>query len=534
MGRKRILLVEDMKLTRELVGEALGRDYIVAEAKDGLSAWEMVSGGTQYDMIITDIIMPRMDGFTFLGKIKDSSVTKKTPVMVLTALNDVDSEVQALELGAIDVLSKPFDKRVLKQRVSNLLALSELEKIRSENVILQRKNVLAQYYESTIHTVVEKQYDYLCVVDCPNDKYIMFMGDERDEELPSGGPGYREDMMRYHKLKVVSAEVGRVMKAIEIGTMINSLKREEKATLHAHFVDKQGGIRYKEMQYFYLDKDKELIIITRMDITDSHEQETRQKRKLQTALEVAESANQTKIEFLSHLSSEIKSPLKDVEENLKAWQNKMGQIEKLDEREAERLNDMVAATEHLLEMMQNVLDLSYIERGEFSFQNQYVEWSDFFESLKAEMERLIDGKGITLKCEIPEISCKYGYLDSARLTQVCINVIRSSIQYSSAGNTISFDVKVETGEFQEGILTFVFAVKDEGRIQSRSRLNDTLSPFAENKRDKILKDTELGLFIARELVEIMGGELVVNSLEEGGTETVFILQVMGTQEKEGM
>lgn len=531
MGRKRILLVEDMKLTRELVGEALGRDYIVAEAKDGLSAWEMVSGGTEYDMIITDIIMPRMDGFTFLGKIKESSVTKKTPVMVLTALNDVDSEVQALELGAIDVLAKPFDKRVLKQRVSNLLALSELEKIKSENVILQRKNVLAQYYESTIHTVVEKQYDYLCVVECHNDKYIMFMGDERDEELPPGGPGYREDMMRYHKTKVIPAEAERVMKSIEIETMIDCLKKEEKATLHAHFVDKQGGIRYKEMQYFYLDKDKQLIIMTRMDITDSHELETKQKRKLQTALEVAESANQTKIEFLSHLSSEIKSPLKDVEENLKIWQSRIKQMESFDKEEAERLNDTVAATEHLLEMMQNVLDLSYIERGEFSFQNQYVELSDFFQALKEETEKLLEGKEIALKYETPKISCKYGYFDSTRLAQICINVIRSSIQYSSAGNTILCDVKTEMNECQEGILTLAVAVKDEGRIQSRSRLNDTLSPFADNKKDEILKDTELGLFIARELVEIMGGELVVNSLEEGGTETVFILQVMGSQEK---
>ncbi len=120
--RKTILIVEDNYDLRKFIGELFSDEYVVLEAADGaegcLKAKEFVP-----DIIISDIMMPKMSGIQLVETVKNDVTTSHIPIVLLTAKNDIGSQLSSFEKGADDYISKPFDSVVLKSRVENLLRL---------------------------------------------------------------------------------------------------------------------------------------------------------------------------------------------------------------------------------------------------------------------------------------------------------------------------------------------------------------------------------------------------------------------------
>ena len=115
----RILLAEDEKsLNRALVAILQKSNYAVDSVFNGVDAWEYASVGN-YDCIILDVMMPGMDGFSVLKKIRDERIN--IPVLMLTAKGEIDDKVYGLDCGANDYLTKPFDTKELLARIRVLL-----------------------------------------------------------------------------------------------------------------------------------------------------------------------------------------------------------------------------------------------------------------------------------------------------------------------------------------------------------------------------------------------------------------------------
>lgn len=115
---KRILVVEDDIQIQELISEFLkSEEYIVETASDGVEGYEKFKG-SDFDLVILDIMMPRLDGY---GLCKMIRVVKQVPIIFLTALNEEDDEVKAFSLEADDYITKPFSFNVLIQRVKAVL-----------------------------------------------------------------------------------------------------------------------------------------------------------------------------------------------------------------------------------------------------------------------------------------------------------------------------------------------------------------------------------------------------------------------------
>ncbi len=111
----RILLAEDEKsMSRALCAILTKNNYSVEAVYDGQDALDYLLGG-EYDCAILDVMMPKMDGFTVLQKIREKGIT--IPVMMLTAKSEVDDKVEGLDLGANDYLTKPFESRELLARL---------------------------------------------------------------------------------------------------------------------------------------------------------------------------------------------------------------------------------------------------------------------------------------------------------------------------------------------------------------------------------------------------------------------------------
>lgn len=118
---KRILIVEDEKHMLKLLSIHLGNEYSVVEAKDGALALEYLTKQS-FDLIILDVMLPYVDGWTICGRIREKD---NTPILMLTARHDLSDKIKGFEMGADDYLVKPFEFEELKVRVKALLRRSE-------------------------------------------------------------------------------------------------------------------------------------------------------------------------------------------------------------------------------------------------------------------------------------------------------------------------------------------------------------------------------------------------------------------------
>jgi CheY-like chemotaxis protein len=119
--KKRILVVEDDESVRELVARALSTKYEVVTAPDGLAASELIATIEVPDLLICDVMMPKVDGFRFVKLIKSDPKYQKLDVIFLTAKGGAPALVQGIQLGARHFISKPFNVKDLLDKVAKIL-----------------------------------------------------------------------------------------------------------------------------------------------------------------------------------------------------------------------------------------------------------------------------------------------------------------------------------------------------------------------------------------------------------------------------
>ncbi|MCO5251549.1 MAG: response regulator [Candidatus Kapabacteria bacterium] len=135
MNRPYVLVVDDNKITTKLLKRYLeANGYEAGEAFDGIECLEKVDARMP-DAIVLDVMMPRMDGYETVSKLKENGDTRHIPVVIVTALNDIPNQLKSIESGGDDFLSKPIEEKLLVAKVklmTNLnLANKELNKYKS-------------------------------------------------------------------------------------------------------------------------------------------------------------------------------------------------------------------------------------------------------------------------------------------------------------------------------------------------------------------------------------------------------------------
>lgn len=124
---KTVLVVDDVPENIKILAMALKEKYRVIMAKSGHDALEMAMLEPRPDIILLDIMMPEMDGYETIKHLKNNPVTRRIPVIFVTAMGEEDDEEKGLELGAVDYILKPFSIAVVKSRVKNHIKLKEYQ-----------------------------------------------------------------------------------------------------------------------------------------------------------------------------------------------------------------------------------------------------------------------------------------------------------------------------------------------------------------------------------------------------------------------
>ena len=127
------MVVEDNSLNREMLRMILADSYDIVEAEHGQEAFDILkTGSVRIDLILLDVVMPVMDGFTFLEQLKNDEMLKLIPVIVATQSDGDDNEIKALRCGATDFFSKPYKPEIIRHRIENIFRLRENATIASQ------------------------------------------------------------------------------------------------------------------------------------------------------------------------------------------------------------------------------------------------------------------------------------------------------------------------------------------------------------------------------------------------------------------
>jgi len=135
--QKTVLVVDDSTTNRSILCDILHSDYTVIQAENGIQALtKLKRQDKKVDAIILDIIMPEMDGYEFMNKIKQDKTLSQIPVIILTEKSDRDTEKKVLESGAWDFVPKPYDADIIKLRLKNVIARSQVSLLKELNNVM--------------------------------------------------------------------------------------------------------------------------------------------------------------------------------------------------------------------------------------------------------------------------------------------------------------------------------------------------------------------------------------------------------------
>ena len=123
--RAKILIVDDERLNLNVLSDLLRQEYKVVLAKNGNQALDRINSDNPPDIVLLDVLMPEMDGYEVLRKIKSIEETKSIPVIFITALDSEHDEARGLEMGAVDYIRKPFDVATLSEKLKSVFGSLE-------------------------------------------------------------------------------------------------------------------------------------------------------------------------------------------------------------------------------------------------------------------------------------------------------------------------------------------------------------------------------------------------------------------------
>ncbi len=253
-----------------------------------------------------------------------------------------------------------------------------------------------------------------------------------------------------------------------------------------------------------------------IDITEQKEmmQELAQQREsLSIALEEANQANKAKTAFLSNMSHEIRTPMNAIIGLDRIALNDSG----LSETTRGNLEKIGLSAQHLLSIINDILDMSRIESGRMSVKNE--EFS--FAKALAQVNTIISGqcsdKGIEYVCRVKGMVDDYYIGDETKLRQVMINILGNAVKFTPAGGTVTFDV--ETIARFNGRSTLRFIISDTGIGMSHDFLPKLFDAFSQEDSSSTSRfgSTGLGMAITRNFIELMNGTISVESEKQKGT-----------------
>jgi len=418
------------------------------------------------------------------------------------------------------------ENRVKQQEMEHRLALQS-QLLEEEKKRTQQDNMI---------TAMSADYRSVYYVNLDKDEGICYRGDPDDkEQTDEGVPFTYSERFKWYADNSVAEEYREgFLKFIDPDNIRKGLATEP--ILAYRYLARRAGREYYEMirvagvrHIAERGGDKVRDIGLGFTVIDSEmRQNMAQQIALKDALASAEQANKAKTAFLSNMSHEIRTPMNAII----GLDNIALNDPDTPERTRDYLTKIGTSAEHLLALINDILDMSRIESGRMVLKDEEFSLSKLLESINTMFSGQCMEKGLDYGCHIRGDIDDYYIGDSMKLRQVLINILGNAVKFTTSGGNINFIIE-RTARF-DGRSTLQFTISDTGIGMSEEFLPHIFDTFAQEDATFTNKygSSGLGLAITKNIVEMMNGNIDVESVKGEGTTFRVSITLMDSDKKE--
>lgn len=484
VARPSILWADDNTDMRQYVARLLAPKYDVTSVSNGSEALHAVQENLP-DLVLADVMMPHLDGFGLLRELRSDPRTRDLPVVLLSARAGEEERVEGVRGGADDYLIKPFSAKELLARVDTHLTLSQVRRQAADKL---------RESEARFRTMAENAPVMIWVTDSAGRcTYLNRRWHEFTGTAPGLGTGFGW-LDSIHPGDRSAAE----------GRFISSSVEKKPSRVEYRLRRHDGQYRWAiDSAAPRFGSDGELLgyIGSVLDITDLKRVET----------ELRE-ADKRKDEFLAMLAHELRNPLSPIRSGLELLA-----IEE-DETNRPTITIMQEQVEHLVRLVDDLLDVSRIMRGRIELRREMVRLSDLVNRSVDSIRPLANSHRHQLSVSVPEQPLWLN-VDPIRIVQVIENLLTNATKYCEAGG------RIEVNGTREGEQA-VISVRDTGIGIEPDLLPKVFDLFTQSSRslDRAQGGLGIGLTLVHRLVAMHGG--TVTAASEGvGRGSTFIVRL---------
>jgi signal transduction histidine kinase/DNA-binding response OmpR family regulator len=505
----RVLLADDNADIRQYVSRILGDSWQVEAVADGEAALR-AARARRPDLVLSDVMMPKLDGFGLVRALREDPSTADLPIILLSARAGEDATTEGLGQGANDYLVKPFSSRELIAR-----AAAQLERARAQQII--KKSVEAE--RRRLHSFLMEAPAAIAILRGPrlvfelvNERCHAIFGPRQvtgkpgREALPELGPQGVWDLLE----RVYTT--GQPFSATEFAAHFEGVPSgvERRFNWVAQPTHDEAG-RIDGVLVFAVEVTEQAAARRQVEVARANEHELRR---------AAEQGSRAKDEFLAMLGHELRNPLAPIVTALHLMRLRG------DDRTLKERTVIERQVSHLTRLVDDLLDVSRITRGKIELKTRPIELSEAVARAIEMASPIVEQRQHRLTLDIPPVGLALR-ADPVRLAQVIANLLTNAAKYTEAKGTIAVMAAREDGQV-------VLRVRDSGIGIAPEMLPRVFDLFAQEWQasDRSHGGLGLGLSIVRSLVILHGGTVTAHSAGLGrGSEFVGRLPALALEER---
>jgi signal transduction histidine kinase/FixJ family two-component response regulator len=505
----RILVADDNADMRDYVTRLLReRGWAVDAVVNGRDA--LLAARTQMpDVVLTDIMMPELDGVQLLRALRDDPRTRSIPIILLSARAGEEARVEGMQAGADDYLVKPFVARELVARVETQVRRSrEMAEERREMEVTERVLEATERERARFRELFTQAPAAIAVLRGPehvyeiaNNHYLRLIGHRdilgkrvRDARPELDGQGI------YELLDGVF-QTGTPFVGDQFRAMVDS---DGDGTPEEHFYN----FVYQPLRE--ADGAVSGVFIHAIEVTQLVES----RRAAESARTLADHANRAKSDFLAAMSHELRTPLNAIAGHTELLEMEiLGTVNASQRNALERIR---RSEQHLLSLITDVLNFAKLEAGRVEYDIQDVPLANAVEDVVSMIHPQLAAKNITLSVSVD--TALVARADPEKVRQILLNLLSNAVKFTAAGGRVVIDTPSRAhDELPPGAV--YLRVTDTGIGIPRDKQGVIFDAFVQVYRDltRTTEGTGLGLTISRDLARKMGGDLRVRSVPGVGS-----------------
>ena len=554
--------VKAFACVRKDEGEQIsGTGLLSGESADDASAAEKISeargkifrGTVAYDSVGTfeaNVTRNQMISADYLDKdifyqVDESGVTGPFDLHISAWRKRIlsDNVQQYEELMRIENLltlfemgqREPWTEYMVKDRFGNRLWLKQIIVLSRDDLtgdimaliivcdVTERKKIeIENTRRMDLIMGLTKEYESVYLVDLEADSYEIYRRNERlmNKYRSVFVPSYTDSIEAFAYKGVSRQDRENFLQQLDIRNVEKVLRKKSGFTFTFR-TGNTGAPQYYQVKAVRIGSGRSMqMLLGFANIEEERQEELRKRRLLETALEQARQADDAKSTFLSNMSHDIRTPMNAIIGFANIAQAHLDEPERV----SDSLQKIKASSNHLLQLINNVLDMSRIESGRMVLEESWINLREIIKEIEDLMKPEIMAHNHDCEFIVADELPEYVLCDKLRMTQLLLNLMSNAVKYTPKQGRIKLEVKEGFGA-PTGYTTLEFVISDTGIGISKEFQKRLFDPFERENNSTVSKvmGSGLGMPICKGIVDSMGGSMTVDSVQGRGTVITVLL-----------